>query len=226
MSWQSTVISPLNFKIYSILWGSCLLTRNNCFMLARALLILACSLNPILVCLFPLINENKTSELNSKRLMHLCTWEWIVMAFSFVVAGHIIYETWHQALLALTDSNIITAISSVQSDESLNTEYFSNTWRRVVENILQCGGGLFTQSEYASRWYEPSLGIRWYLDAQMIPEYRLYFELLFLFQPLLSAVLLHKYVGNRDSATAVRFFFFFYLFESAISGNISLHNSF
>ena len=51
--------------------------------------------------------------------------------------------------------------------------------------------------------YEPSLGIRWYLDAQMLPEYKTYFDVLFTVQPVICASLAYHYVAPRHLGAAV-----------------------
>lgn len=53
-------------------------------------------------------------------------------------------------------------------------------------------------------YYTPSLGIRWYLDAQMIPEYGLYFEFLFAAIPMLCSSILYHTLCPQDLVCAVR----------------------
>lgn len=83
-------------------------------------------------------------------------------------------------------------------DTSNILEKYSNKWLaglwHVVHDILNLHG---------QNTYEPSLGIRWYLDAQMLPEYRMYFEVLFLMQPFICACLIYRFISPKSSQIAV-----------------------
>lgn len=52
-------------------------------------------------------------------------------------------------------------------------------------------------------YYSPSLGIRWYLDAQMLPEYYSYFETLFVIQPIVCCWLVYTFISPIDPKAAV-----------------------
>lgn len=111
-----------------------------------------------------------------------------------------------------TISTTTAASVSLLQSLSFPTIEASHTWVEAVDNIcavwLRLVYSLWNKmlaSGTAPRdhTYEPSLGIRWYLDAQMIPEYRSYFDTLFIIQPVMSACLLRQHVAQENPTIAV-----------------------
>jgi hypothetical protein len=71
---------------------------------------------------------------------------------------------------------------------------------RVGHSIIVClTDGAVTDRQQ----YNPSLGIRWYLDAQMLPDHSLYFELLLVAQPVVCCWIIYNFLRPYNSAIAV-----------------------
>lgn len=83
--------------------------------------------------------------------------------------------------------------------------FYNNSWKLIYDNnLMSYNNGIIdwiyiTVNNYLINiskqfisnnitYYVPAIGIRWYLDAQIIPQYKFYFEILFNIQPIICAI--------------------------------------
>jgi hypothetical protein len=78
----------------------------------------------------------------------------------------------------------------------------SNTWFQLVDYTIE---RMVAAPAVGLISYTPSLGMRWYLDAQMLPEHRTYFELLFVAQPVVCAWLIYTFISPKEPRISVSY---------------------
>jgi len=185
------------------------LAQNNQLLLARCVLLSRCYQNPLLLCLLPLIRSKAPESQNAK--VNTYSWKsFIFVGAEFLLLCWNVYQ--YQYVQSATTSmigyshQIQTCIAEITTCGS-DLERLSNLWIYYVIKALSYMLELLTHGGSHSKFYEPSLGIRWYLDAQMLPEYSLYFEVLFLLQPVICAGLIYHYIAPKCPTIAVRITF-------------------
>lgn len=61
------------------------------------------------------------------------------------------------------------------------------------------------QDTVSSNHYLPGTGIRWYLQAQMLPAFQGYFDMLLCCQPLICGLCVYHHISTNDPSLAVSF---------------------
>jgi len=214
MSGHSLLFSTSHFGSVIILLGSSVLIQHGYLRAAGFVLLGGHTSQPLLlICLLPLLMKNCAVECGKSKVSRnsLTVWELISVATSSVIAlARFVSFTQYELLpLGLPSSEGYNQYSNyemlVNGSILKNLIVLSDLWVRSTRRAIQRAIEIFISADYATPYYQPSLGIRWYLDAQMIPEYSLYFELLFILQPLICTGLVYKYIVDKDKIVGVRF---------------------
>ena len=196
-----------------MLYGLSILVQRGYVSTAALLLLGGNASQPLLLmCLLPLLLKNCTTKSGASKDPGISpmVWEVIVVVTSSLIAlARFVSFTQHELLpLVVSGSESyyrylnyeILLSGSFQS----NLIAFSDLWVLCARTTMKKTMGILISTDYARPWYQPSMGIRWYLDAQMISEYSLYFELLFILQPIICAGLLYVFILNKDKTVGVR----------------------
>ena len=166
----------------------------------------------LLMCLLPLLLKNCTTKSGTPKDPGISPklWEVIVVVTSSLISlARFVSFTQYDILpqvVSGSESNYQYLNYEILLSGSFlsNLIAFSDLWVLCVRATIQNAIGMLISTDYARPWYQPSMGIRWYLDAQMIPEYSLYFELLFTLQPIVCAGLLYVFIMDKDKTVGVR----------------------
>ena len=204
MSALNLLLSLEHFQVNVLMLEISALAQNNQLFLAKCVLLWRCFQNPLLVCLLPLVGNAVPAETRG-RMSSVTSWKWLT-----VVAVETLVLCWNMYVhlaqwLTSYESYQLRFKASVAEVVACggNLENLCNLWIQFVGTVLSYLLEQLTQTASHSIWYEPSLGIRWYLDAQILPEYRLYFEALFLLQPIICAGLVYHYISPKCPVVAV-----------------------
>ena len=149
---------------------------------------------PSMILLVPLClysNNSNPSKFTAKR------WSFIYIMAYFGLCWAIVVM-----YLTNTDKATETVIFSFVTIQNTLVNCIWNTQYQCTDIIVKFWQDGFHKlfayitilSNKRAVTYLPSLGIRWYLDAQMLPEYRTYFELLFAIQPIICSWILYEFI--------------------------------
>lgn len=124
----------------------------------------------------------------------------IYSAYSSIIQNEFI--DWNdrilQLIIAVIDisSNLLKCFICLFSDTFFATHF--------EPEIVQSGRYSYVAvSSSRQKTYQPAAGVLWYLDAQMLPDYEVYFEVLVVLLPILAALVVWARLSARHPLIAV-----------------------
>ena len=187
----------------TLLVGSYLLASNGYKIISLLAVASAAATYPLSICILPVVmsisNYSKVSIRGCDVLQRLlCISTVAIMLSKFWTASSTIYEGDTSVLLLSGYEKFKNTQFLYGKDAITSIERMCDAWIyamyccwRLIVTILTSESESITGEHYT-----PSLGVRWYLDAQMLPEYRSYFDCLFALQPIICAGLLQRYLAG------------------------------
>ncbi|KAJ1421528.1 GPI transamidase subunit PIG-U [Ochromonadaceae sp. CCMP2298] len=133
---------------------------------------------------------------------------WLMGILSAAQVSHGMYFTLLNLLSSLTPLRVVgwmqwSLQAAMRSDDWAGyVEMLCDAWLGFVATAVGTVYRTFVPSRDPDH-YSASLGVRWYLDAQMLPEYRVYFDGLLAAQPLVCAIFVHARIAPRNPSVAV-----------------------
>jgi hypothetical protein len=135
--------------------------------------------------------------------------KWLTRLMGILAASQVsrgMYYTLLELLSPLTQLRVGWMQWALPPPRSLDwagyLEMLCDVWLGCVAYAVATIYGVFVPSRDPGQ-YSASLGVRWYLDAQMLPEYTVYFDSLLALQPLICAILVHARIAPKNPSVAV-----------------------
>lgn len=185
-AYDLTAIIVDKIKLFVLLYVTSLLVELNWTFVAGATIIFAAwSCQSLSVLCIALLLTHVSSKTYTNGEYHLLWCGRYILIAMCSLFGTIF------CLFAIEDSSF--------QNLSLKVDKVTSVWLAQLDLICNKMG----VDHYSRQSYTPSYGIRWYLDAQMLPEYSAYFEVLFVIQPFISAVFIKQHVVKDHPTIAV-----------------------
>jgi len=159
--------------------------------------------------------------LSSSLLLCVCCW---LCPSSFILIPFIVKlcsvrnRGWRSTAIGLILTSSLVVIHAYtyfqrRDQHSYELLHAYDLWKSVqgliADGILETSNPLHYLCSYqgtaSSNQYLPGTGIRWYLQAQMLPAFQGYFDVLLSCQPLICGLCVYFHISINDPSLAVRF---------------------